>query len=63
MVTAVPSYGSTVSTVHQENWSQSSGDSQMWRLPDQHHDGLHKLQQQDARLQQGEETQLVIKSK
>lgn len=49
-VAVVPAYGSTVSAVHQENRSESSGDSQMWRLPDQHHDGLHKLQHQHARL-------------
>lgn len=50
IVTAVPAHSSTVSTIHQENWSQSSGHSQMGRLPDQNHYGLHELQQQHARL-------------
>lgn len=49
-VTAVPAHGSTVSTINQENWSQSSGHSQVGRLPDQNHYGLHELQQQHARL-------------
>jgi len=46
----VPAHSTTVSTVHQENGSESSGHSQVRRLSDQNHDGLHELQQQHTRL-------------
>lgn len=46
----VPADGTTVSAVHQENGPQSSGHSHVRGLPDQNHDGLHKLEHQNARL-------------
>ena len=46
----VPAHSSTVSTVHQEYWPESSGHSHVRRLSDENHYGLHELQQQHTRL-------------
>lgn len=46
----VPAHSTTVSAVHQENRSQSSGHAHVRRLPDQNHDGLRELKHQHTRL-------------
>lgn len=50
----IPSHGTTVSAIHQEYGSESSGHTQVRSLPDQNHYGLHKLEQQHTSLHTGQ---------